>query len=408
MIEVIAMVACLVVATGLWFWPKSLLFWPLIFAPAYILRLELFGFPTNVFEIVVLLVAIVYLIRDPKLGVKKLLAAYRQISVPLAILAIGLIAGVAMSADPLASLGIVKGWFIVPLLIYGLTVAEFRYSRQISDIVWPLVLSTVPISLAAIYQLITGTGVTTDGRVSVWFASPNYLALYLVPIILLGLGLFSHANRRERFWIGLILLSAIIAVGLSFSYGGWMALIVSLVVLSIGLWPAKSLWSLLTAAVVSVGALLTQLNNPRFVQMLDLASRSSASVRLQVWATDLLMIKENWIAGIGLGQYSDRYLSFAERLFFPPIETAMLHGHNLFLQFAIELGAAGWAFLVILSIQVVHWARVGFNSWTPYLVAAAAAILAHGLVDTAYWKNDLSLLFWVVIALFAVGYNRKV
>jgi len=31
-------------------------------------------------------------------------------------------------------------------------------------------------------------------------------------------------------------------------------------------------------------------------------------------------------------------------------------------------------------------------------------ILIHGLVDTTYWKNDLSIIFWLVIVL---GYKAN-
>ena len=35
-------------------------------------------------------------------------------------------------------------------------------------------------------------------------------------------------------------------------------------------------------------------------------------------------------------------------------------------------------------------------------MAALSAILIHGLVDTPYFKNDLSIIFWVLIALLII------
>ena len=35
-------------------------------------------------------------------------------------------------------------------------------------------------------------------------------------------------------------------------------------------------------------------------------------------------------------------------------------------------------------------------------------ILAHGLVDTTYWKNDLSVVFWIIIGLMVVVKNDKI
>ncbi|TSC53324.1 MAG: hypothetical protein LiPW39_336 [Parcubacteria group bacterium LiPW_39] len=32
-------------------------------------------------------------------------------------------------------------------------------------------------------------------------------------------------------------------------------------------------------------------------------------------------------------------------------------------------------------------------------MAVMVYILVHGLLDTTYWKNDLALIFWAIIAL---------
>jgi hypothetical protein len=29
-------------------------------------------------------------------------------------------------------------------------------------------------------------------------------------------------------------------------------------------------------------------------------------------------------------------------------------------------------------------------------------ILVHGLVDTTYWKNDLAVMFWIIIGMMAI------
>jgi positive regulator of sigma E activity len=34
-----------------------------------------------------------------------------------------------------------------------------------------------------------------------------------------------------------------------------------------------------------------------------------------------------------------------------------------------------------------------------FLLAPLLAIVIHGLVDTTYWKNDLSVIFWIFLAL---------
>ena len=190
------------------------------------------------------------------------------------------------------------------------------------------------------------------------------------------------------------------ALYFTFSYAGWLALLVGLAV-----WGWLSLpkikWGLVWLGIFAI-VVISQWQLPKFQQMLDLAGRSSSHVRLQVWQTALLMIKENWLTGIGLGLFEKRYLEFASRLFHPPIELLMLHAHNIFLQFFINTGLVGLVGFVWLLGKWGKglWAAVAVK--TPLAAAtwsAMIALIVHGLFDVAYWKNDLAALFWMILAL---------
>jgi hypothetical protein len=43
-----------------------------------------------------------------------------------------------------------------------------------------------------------------------------------------------------------------------------------------------------------------------------------------------------------------------------------------------------------------------------FLFAALVAILVHGLVDTSYWKNDLAIVFFFLLAAVCQGDNIPV
>ena len=85
-----------------------------------------------------------------------------------------------------------------------------------------------------------------------------------------------------------------------------------------------------------------------------------------------------------------------------PVDVA-LHPHNLFLAAWLYGGIFGLAGFIGILWGVAKKIKVGLRSDDRafYLAVAAffAVTLAHGLVDTTYWKNDLALLWWILVAL---------
>ncbi len=41
------------------------------------------------------------------------------------------------------------------------------------------------------------------------------------------------------------------------------------------------------------------------------------------------------------------------------------------------------------------------------LISLMIYILVHGLVDTTYWKNDLALMFWLIIGLGLITFEMS-
>jgi O-antigen ligase len=108
---------------------------------------------------------------------------------------------------------------------------------------------------------------------------------------------------------------------------------------------------------------------------------------------------QNFVLGTGLGEffrkvqkpyYDDRIM---ERLIFP---------HSIFINFWTETGILG-----MLAITVI----LGYTFYLAYkirrtdkligagILAALTVLVVHGLVDVPYFKNDLSFLFWIIMAL---------
>ena len=378
--------------------------------PTYLIKFWVVGIPTTWLELAIYTVMVVWLIRsreEVRAGLGWL-ATYR---IPLILLVVGSAIGLAVSSQLTLSLGIIKGWFIDPWVLAAIIIISAQHSRHIfQQAVAGLVLAGTILGLVAIAQVVTGNFMTVDQRASAWFTSANYLSLFLVPILVLSWGLLKQALSTPRQLISLLIIEVIMLTALyfTFSYAGWLALLIGGLVFWL---LASPHWiNVLWWAAGAVAVVLSQWQHPKFQQMWDLIGRSSSHVRLQVWQTALLMIKQHWLTGIGLGLFEKRYLEFAEQIFHPPIELIMLHAHNILLQFWINLGVigvSGFIWLLVIWFRQV-WCQVReYNIIAITVAAAMVALLVHGMLDVAYWKNDLSALFWIIFALGVTVHGRE-
>ena len=143
-------------------------------------------------------------------------------------------------------------------------------------------------------------------------------------------------------------------------------------------------------------AFFWQIPSQKFQGFLDFSYPSWQS-RLIIWQSAGTIIKDHSLIGIGPGMFQRYYLDYQAK--FPPyLEWAVPQPHNLFLAFWLQTGLLGLIGFIWLLFNF-------FGSVTPksllsvVLMAAMIYILIHGLVDTTYWKNDLAIIFWLIIAL---------
>jgi len=121
-----------------------------------------------------------------------------------------------------------------------------------------------------------------------------------------------------------------------------------------------------------------------------------------VWSAAGKILADNWLLGIGPGMFQQYYLEYQKYFPVPYLEWAVPQPHNLFLAFWLQAGILG---LIGFIWLIINFFRRLFNFFinqkSPLalsLMAIMVYILAHGLLDTTYWKNDLSLIFWTIIA----------
>jgi O-antigen ligase len=118
-----------------------------------------------------------------------------------------------------------------------------------------------------------------------------------------------------------------------------------------------------------------------------------------IWRAGAEMLKTDWLCGIGPGMFQERYLALQEQ--FPPyLEWAVPHPHNLLWAVWLSTGLLGLAGFIGLLLMVFRKIQNQEPKTQAYQIAASvalAAILVHGIVDTTVLKNDLSILFLILV-----------
>lgn len=384
---------------------ENLIYLTILLLPVYLLKLALGGVPTNLLEILIGLVFLGWLARI-KFRPARVKLPDRKFIFSAGLIFFGLLLSTSVNPDPLPGLGIIKGWFVLPWLL-GLVVYNFFPEDKLVNVFRALYVSSLAVALISLGYLLVGR-LTYDGRLEAFFDSPNYLAMYLAPAIIMGvlaLGRipnFKFQNRSVKahtvfFCLSLVVLG--IAFYFTYSYAAWLSALAS--VLAVFLVRKNiSFKKVGLAAALVVILIISQLNSPKFIGLVTLNPRSSLASRLMIWRSAGKMLENHWLFGIGPGNFQAEYLAYQK--YFPPyLEWAVPHPQNVYL--AIWLYGGILAFVGFLALLYFYFQNILRNiknvstAGPLYFVSLALVLyfLIHGLVDTTILKNDLAVVFWL-------------
>ncbi|AFY42888.1 IctB family putative bicarbonate transporter [Nostoc sp. PCC 7107] len=258
-------------------------------------------------------------------------------------------------------------------------------------------------------------------RVYSYLGNPNLLAGYLMPAVVLSLvAIFAWQG-----WIKKALALTMLVVNsacliLTFSRGGWIGLVVAILAAiallvywrSLELPPFWRTWSL---PIILGGTLVLLLLAVIFVEPVRLrvfsifADRqdSSNNYRRNVWDAVFEMIRDRPIIGIGPGHNAFNKIY---PLYQRPRYSA-LSAYSILLEVAVETGFIGlacflWLILVTFNTALLQLRRLreSRNIQGFWLIGACATLLgmlAHGTVDTIWFRPEVNTLWWLMVAIIA-------
>ncbi len=372
--------------------------------PLYYVKLTILHIPTNVIEILVLLLFIVTILSASK---DRLLKIPYSFQIGLIILGIAL--GCIVSVDHQAAFGILKGWFVVPIVFFWCVNALFGV-EDIDIIGWAALVSLLSVSIYALLQWVGLIGATSSQgssvvqyvsqhRAAAFYESPNFLAMYLAPLIVFSYGLL-QTKAIKIWWCLLVLALPVIMLLATQSRAGVLALLAGLLVLIFtqalrgGAINKKTSIMVLTISVVLVSIIL-------FYRGFD------SDGHLFIWQTAINIGARHPIFGIGPGQFQHYFLTYNDGTsYFANLSGYAIHPHNIFLNYWLSGGLLAivgfiWLLISVCRDMAKSTSRVTIAAW-----AAIISVLVHGLFDSTYFKNDLAIIFWLLVAIIYLTKNE--
>src|SRR5919109_5100473 len=117
------------------------------------------------------------------------------------------------------------------------------------------------------------------------------------------------------------------------------------------------------------------------------------------------MLKDHPIFGSGLSGFAHAIEPYRDGF-----NEQLIDPHFIILNWWTELGLLGlaafaWVMVVafVVSWRGWRWATAGWRPLHLGVFLAMVGVVVHGLVDVPYWKNDLSVEFWTLLAVTWAG-----
>jgi O-antigen ligase len=381
--------------------------------PTYLLRTDIFSIPTTWLELAIYIIFIIWLVQTifNKQLIIQLRAVYQTYHPLIFILGLWLASAIVatiISPDLRLSAGVLKGWWFDPLLFIFLLLALTQTKPQLKNLLLCLLLGAGLVAGYGIIEYIFNFGRQADGLLNSFYKPANYVALFIVPIVILSFPLLkTELLFKKKIYFALLGAICLVALWFTKSYGGFLGLTAGAGVLLLFI-PGLKLKIIVPAFfiifIIGVGILSTQ---PKFKNIISGSERNSLTTRLQIWEISIEVLKQHPVLGVGLGNFQSPYRTQAYKMYQPPLEWEVVKAHNLYLNLWLEMGLAGlitFAGMLILfarEIKKLLQSKLKYELWwlTGSSAAAMTTTLVHGLLDTPFFKNDLSILFLFIFCL---------
>ena len=388
---------------GLYAWQefKQAILLLIVLLPTYLLRFDVFGVPTTVLELLLLVVIGIGIVRY-KFYQPKHYVHLKPVFLPVALLLLAATIGLFVSPNLFSALGVYKAYFIEPT-VFGLLLFVLLSHKHLSpnELMKALGASAVLVSAIGIIQWFIPSGIPIpwdfERRITSVFDFPNAVGLYLAPIVTLA---WIHL-KQDRRWLIVSVLGTI-AIVLAQSEAAIVAVVAS-IFLFLLIQKQTRKTTFLVGIALTVFVSLSPWRDT-VVQKLTLQDYSG-QVRVSQWNETWDMLQDRPFFGAGLSGYTQTLAPYHQAKQYEIFQ----YPHNLFLNTWTELGLLGLMGFLLLCTTVLQrfLSTLTDNRTILFSFFPLLTMFIHGLVDVPFFKNDLSVLTVIFLILFLYDTQTK-
>ena len=369
--------------------------------PLYAIRWQVGPVPTTLLENLILATIAVYVVA---LWRARQLRLHRSpIDLPILLLLVSGVISVVVAKDHRAALGLYRAYFIEPIALFYVAIDLLKRPEDYRRVLLAFGIGTsafAGLNIANFATAFVQNRISLGSPPSAIYLSANEVAMYLEPPLAFATAFVLFARRRLERGLGVVWALVVgVALILTLSRGAFLALAMFAIFVILTLNPAirrPAFAAVGVVALAAVAVLAVGSQTPVVVHRLSLKALEYTSVtRLEIYWDTLRMVLPHPIFGLGLGGYLLVYHGFPE-----------IYPHDIWLTFWVELGLLGLVAFAMIFVRLLRsgWRALPLARDFDRIVlwgAVGALVLwgVHGLFDSPYWKNDMSVEFWLVAAM---------
>ncbi len=321
--------------------------------------------------------------------------------IPAALWLVAGVLGVIVAPDHRAALGTYRAYFLEAVALFYVAVDLLCTPEQLRKV---FLVGSVSAVIYSIGQIVSFVWVAAHHHLQLGDApaflnnTPNADAMYLEPILAFSIGFVAFPwSRRVRMIAAVVLGFVLLAMILTLSRAGYLAMAALAVVVVVSLQRGRVRWWTAAGLVVAAAVVL----EVPFINQRIAGINSSAALRESIFGQALKMLSQRPIFGAGIDGYPIRVAPFH-----PSTQTIELYPHDIWLTTWSEVGLLGLFVLAFLLFSLLWRAARALPNvsdvYKPIVwgcFGAFVLIFMHGFFDSPLWKNDLSAEFWLVAAI---------